>query len=227
MAIFRRGVDGLLDGDKKLRALLGWADKRSTLIPKGRSDVRQFSLYLSGYLSTRNLVRYRSSYYLDSRAKDLAKHHTSYALDYYLISALYAAADLIGANTENDYIALAHDLVFDIANERNNASICARKLGLLELDHDIESLPRPAEGSSRNEAARFAEKWRDLTIKHRDIGHNWSFTREQAERLINYLNANELLKDCLELAFMPPDEKEAMLNSLYLPPPEADGRENA
>ena len=41
-------------------------------------------------------------------------------------------------------------------------------------------------------------------------------------RLGKYLIATSMLQDCLELAFMPPDEKKAMLESLYLPLDQAD-----
>jgi hypothetical protein len=37
-------------------------------------------------------------------------------------------------------------------------------------------------------------------------------------RLADYFNAARLLRDCLELAYMSPDEKNEILNSLYLPP---------
>jgi hypothetical protein len=54
----------------------------------------------------------------------------------------------------------------------------------------------------------------------RNLAPKWELTTEQEERLASYLNATRLLKDCLDLATMQPDEKKAMLNTLCLPPAE-------
>jgi hypothetical protein len=39
--------------------------------------------------------------------------------------------------------------------------------------------------------------------------------------------STRLLRDCLALAVMPPDEKQAVLESLYVPPAAAGGGEGA
>jgi hypothetical protein len=44
-------------------------------------------------------------------------------------------------------------------------------------------------------------------------------TSEQQSELTNYLNATRLLRDCVALATMLPEEKELILEGLFLPPP--------
>jgi predicted NACHT family NTPase len=41
------------------------------------------------------------------------------------------------------------------------------------------------------------KRLRDVMIKHRNIGHNWQFSKEQKELLKQYYDANKLLVDCL------------------------------
>jgi predicted NACHT family NTPase len=42
------------------------------------------------------------------------------------------------------------------------------------------------------------EKLRKITIEHRNIGHDWQFSKSQKELLQNYYDANKLLVDCLK-----------------------------
>jgi hypothetical protein len=95
------------------------------------------------------------------------------------------------------------------------------------LTEHLDTLSIPTSTSAYAERRVFADELQALIIKHRDVGHEWNLTELQEERLTNYLNATRLLQDCLELAFMPPDEKKAMLNSLYLPPAQAGEGQNA
>jgi hypothetical protein len=98
-------------------------------------------------------------------------------------------------------------------------------LGLNEFAKELSSLSIPSGNASASEWWEFAGILRALMTKNRDIGHEWDLTGIREAKLANYLNATRLLQDCLELAFMPPDEKTGMLNSLYLPPaPAGKGR---
>ncbi len=96
----------------------------------------------------------------------------------------------------------------------------ARDLGLNDFAEELAALSSPTDKAPAAKWREFADKLRALMIKHRDIGHEWNLTDTQEARLADYLNATRLLQDCLELAFMPPEEKQAMLNSLYAPPAE-------
>ena len=44
----------------------------------------------------------------------------------------------------------------------------------------------------------WAKQLRNVMIEHRDIGHDWEFTKKQKKRLEKYLDANKLLLDCLK-----------------------------
>ena len=42
-----------------------------------------------------------------------------------------------------------------------------------------------------------AEQLRGVMIQHRNIGHDWQFSRKQQELLKQYYAANQLLVECL------------------------------
>ena len=108
-----------------------------------------------------------------------------------------------------------------------SASGVAHDLGLTELERALSKLSLPQKNATDAEGWTFKERLRALTIHYRDIGHDWSLSISGEQRRFgNYINATSLLQDCLELAFMPPDQKKAMLNSLYLPPAQADEGQN-
>lgn len=96
---------------------------------------------------------------------------------------------------------------------------------LLEGDEKLRALLALAE--KKVEWWVSGDKLRTLMIKPRDIGHEWDLTDTQEAQLGDYLNATSLLRDCLDLAFMPPDEKKEIQNSLYLPPAQVEDGQNA
>jgi hypothetical protein len=229
MTIFRCGVDKLLGGDEKLTKLLEWAYKKSTLIQDHPWIVRP------SYLS---VGFYYEIYYL-SRALAFALTRTYRDLDFDLDLKFYfdneLARHLAVARDIAHNLALpggiayahAHTLSRDVPSNHNYVLDLARSLGLKELIKELDALLLPADAATVAEWQEFADKLLTLTIKHRDIGYEWNLTEVQQGQLADYINAASLLQECLELAFMPPDEKKAMLNSLYLPPAQAEDGQRA
>jgi hypothetical protein len=204
MKTFRRGVDGLLESDEKLRSILSWADKKAASIQAELWIVRPYYLYIELYYPSRNLDLDRAL----SRDSDLAL-------------SLYRNRD----RDRDRALDLSLSLSLDLANNQSRgfardlalASDRAHGLGLHELAKELAALLLPTRRATIAEWQEFADKLRALMIKHRDIGHEWDLTDKQEAQLADYLNATRLLQDCLELAYMLPDEKKAMLNSLYVP----------
>ncbi|MDQ3648823.1 MAG: NACHT domain-containing protein [Acidobacteriota bacterium] len=210
MKTFRRGADELLEDDEKLRALLTWADKKSASIQANPWLARPSYLFIELYYPSRNLDLNLIRRLGIALARNL-DHIREISLDLDLARSLDRARNL-ARNTDR-----AHDL----AGFLRLALARDLDLGLPELAKESAALSLPTDGAAATEWKEFADKLRALMIKHRDIGHEWDLTETQEARLAGYLNATRLLRDSLELAFMPPDEKEAMLNSLYLPPAQA------
>ncbi|MBP0021853.1 MAG: NACHT domain-containing protein [Cyanobacteria bacterium SBLK] len=63
------------------------------------------------------------------------------------------------------------------------------------------------------------EKLRQITIEHRNIGHNWQFSYEQKHLLEYYYNANKFLSDLLKIeGAVSEDVRREQENTLLLPP---------
>ncbi|HMG76213.1 MAG TPA: NACHT domain-containing protein [Pyrinomonadaceae bacterium] len=200
ISTFRQRVDDLVVGHQKLRRILTWVNEKSASIQVDSWLVRPAYLLVGTY-----------------------RKGISGALDRALAPAL------ISDVYSNAFAPLPLDIRFtiDSAHPENTKDTIqrikdhARDFGLVKLDEELTALSIPfGEGSDT--------KWQELTdslcrliMKHRDIGHDWNLSKQEEAILADYLNANRLLQDCLGLAFMPPEEKEAILNSLYSPP--ADG----
>ncbi|HZT58947.1 MAG TPA: NACHT domain-containing protein [Pyrinomonadaceae bacterium] len=200
MRTFRRYVDEFL-GDEKLRDLFVWADNKSASIVEADWRVRWNYLFAGIYYGLRNFDRTLA------RALDLA---------------LARDRDLALARD----LAFAFDRAFDrarafasaIASALDRARGLAGQMGLHELAGELDAISIPTYKDTDLEWQEFADNLRALMIKHRGISHDWKLTKIQGMRLADYFNAARLLRDCLELAYMSPDEKNEILNSLYLPP---------
>jgi predicted NACHT family NTPase len=217
ITIFRRGVDELLGGDEKLQELLAWAYNKSVSFQEPSWEARMEYLYIGlSYSNSKFPVDKLSNYPIliqlvtsnNEVIRDLLHQYSMnrfQLLDVVLVGTLYRA------------LRRTLNMDFNIISE----------FGLDELARELEILTLPADNAAAAEWQVFVDKLRASMIKHRDIGHEWNLTEAQEARMADYLDATRLLRDCLELAFMPPDEKKAMLNSLYLPPAQADEGQNA
>jgi predicted NACHT family NTPase len=230
MMIFRRGVDELLEGDEKLSALLAWADKKSASIKTDSWVARPSYLFVGVFYVGKSRALFLAFNLAHNHTLILARAHLQnlgLILDYDPKRA--HPLDLDIALTRAYSNALSRDLGLTQARNlaRDVARDLARALGLNKLAKELDTLPLPDGGATISERQEFADKLRALMIKYRNIGHEWNLTERQATQLANYINATGLLRDCLELAFMSPDEKKAMLESLYLPPAQLEEDENA
>lgn len=211
MATFRRVVDELLGSAEKLRALLAWANKISS------------SIQIDPWLL-------RPAYLLVGTFHRGVSRELDDALSFYITGDVY--------RDPKSTLPLDVNLAFCLgyARSRKDAPVFVRyleevrasacKLELNEFLKELAVLSLPDEPTNL-EWHELEVSLRALMIKHRDIGHEWNLTETQEARFADYLNATRLLKDCLELAYMLPDDKKAMLNGLYLPPTQVGEGQNA
>ncbi len=204
MMTFQRGVDELARDGDNLRALLTWVDKKSSSIQADSWLVRQCYLFLSLYIS-------------DDHDRVRVLDHALDHNPYYLLDLDVAYA--LQLVRYRRYPPLTSSIRYAYSR--------AKKLGLSEFETELAKLHPPKNRADVTRWHIFADKMRTLMVKHRDIGHEWGLTKNEEARLAGYINATQILRDCFALATMPPDEKKAMLNSLYLPPAQAGEGQNA
>jgi hypothetical protein len=212
---FRREIDKLLGGDEKLRRLMYRAEIKSA------SAANPWLLRLS-YLFT--------TFYYGRQSDDLALALSralsfSSSLELALARARYLDAALEAAIARKRELnrTYARDLSIDPIHARARAQAYEIELDSLILQLAFHS----DDNAPAEELQPFADRLRGFLIKSSGAKRERMLTDLQEERLISFINATSLLRDCLELAFMPPGEKKAMLNSLYLPPAQAGEGQDA
>ncbi len=84
--------------------------------------------------------------------------------------------------------------------------------------HAIAKLPVPAVDAPPAAWRSYADVLQAILIEHRDIGHAWTLTFDQMERIETYLKTTHLLAECLTLAAV--SDRQAIEATLLLPPGE-------
>jgi predicted NACHT family NTPase len=182
ITFLKKSVDSILSEDEQLQAFINWsaakADSVSTRHKKSAIVAFYYSLDLS--LDTElGLARTLDS----NHSLDLA-FSRAFALDITLDSSL----ELDLATDVALYRAFRHNLNQNIEQAYNYAS----KMGNLALCDQLSNL--------KNE--QVTERWKNafqsLMIEHRNIGHDWKFSKHQKELLKRYHDANLRLAECLD-----------------------------
>jgi adenylate kinase family enzyme len=119
---------------------------------------------------------------------------------------------------------------FDIDIDINHILAVARaRTQNLDFQHQLKELQdRLPDTSQENDywfqqwgeinRAEWLEDFRQVMITHRDIGHNWQFTEDQKEILLQYYNATFLLIECLTSdCYVSRHVRESIEDTLLLP----------
>jgi len=238
LILMKKQVDQMLVGEAKLQEFLGWVSQKSSSvnIPYKPSAIRAFYFDLAHALVLaldRVLAR--------ARALDLDLDH---ALDLDLDRVLDLALDLDRDLALALARARALDLALGLARALDLTHARALALNLaLNLAHALahisdvspelkrslqdlkDQLPEAASENKENikkwwatTGTAWAEQLRGVMIQHRNIGHDWQFSRKQRELLKQYYAANRLLVDCLNSGcYMSRKVREEIEGTLFLP----------
>ncbi|MBD1896694.1 NACHT domain-containing NTPase [Coleofasciculus sp. FACHB-129] len=217
LQLMQHQVDGIVATDEKLQQFLMWVSKKSLSVQipyKYKSAVRAFyaaraldldlDLALALHLDSALALHLDTSLYLDSalnRALALALH---------LDSAL---------NLDH---ALDHALNLGGEPELENL--------LQQLRDQLPKLPKSKDWAPNKQwwkanAIAWAEKLREVMIKHRNIGHDWQFNENQIKLLSQYYDAIWLLVQCLNSdCYVSREVRQEIEDSLLLPIAEIEKR---
>lgn len=140
------------------------------------------------------------------RDRDLGPEPT---LDYLLNMALLTA-ETIEYLYENDRIRGLSGNFSDYFDEvRQKANKILPPLAALK------ALTVPPKSAPQSAWQNFNIQLRSLLQEHRDLGHEWHLNEKQINALAAYLQANRLLLECLEVAYVA--DRQGIKNSLLLP----------
>ncbi|BBC23461.1 NACHT domain-containing protein [Pseudanabaena sp. ABRG5-3] len=116
------------------------------------------------------------------------------------------------------------DITRGSARVRDITLALARDLGDDVLQQKLQALNSKLP-ANREEVDRWwenhGEEWtnelRQVCIDHRNIGHDWQFTKEQAELLNQYYSANLLLVECMNRSYVSKEVREEIEATMLLP----------
>jgi predicted NACHT family NTPase/transcriptional regulator with XRE-family HTH domain len=176
-------IDLMFGKDQELQQFLQWVSQKSSSViaPYKSAAVRAF-------------------YFAIARAQDL---ELAQELD------LARSLDLVRARSLVSDLALDRALALDLVN----GSVRARANDLAstqdaKLNRDLQKVRDLLPDTSQENRENFKKWWqtngkkwtedlRQITITHRNIGHDWQFTDDQKALLQQYYDANLFLVECL------------------------------
>ncbi|MCP4538314.1 MAG: NACHT domain-containing protein [Chloroflexi bacterium] len=233
---FLHALDSLVENDQKLVAFLSWAARKASTVETNYKPAAIRSYYCFIILASDFDLNYTLDH--DSIRNHMKRLRIAQIIEADILRKFALENKIILNETLEDILAFAHvcdfalvtdtardltrDLDLDLdyvlarALDIDRALDRAQKLGLNALYQALSALAPPAAGASAKDWSTFANRLQEIMIEHRDIGHNWNFTREQTQRLDRYFYAAELLVQCLNLAVV--TDRAAIENRLLLPP---------
>ncbi len=217
----KQRTDALVASDEKLQQFLIWVDQKSLSVKDSHKPAAvrafYFALGLDGALN-RALDRELEGPLdrtLDDRLDDALDCALDRALNLLLDSAFESSLD----NTPSRAVG------FTLLRVPDPAHVRALKPELIQVLQQLyKKLP-----DRESDEKRFKRWWqangqawtrrlRKMTILHRNIGHDWQFSKEQKEVLRQYYDANKLLVKCLNSdCNVTPAVREEIEETLLLP----------
>jgi predicted NACHT family NTPase len=214
LILAKQRIDEIVAGDSKLQQLLEWRQEKSRLVDLTYKPKIVQIFYLVLALDC-------------SLAEDLARDRDrDFSLALIEDNGLDLGLDLALARAGDNGFDLIVDLAIDYANalnpdyvdpfDRAFNSINACNLSLnnaitrtkdLKLKDELKDMQYRLPNTYyerdrlqkwwRQHRSRWTEDLRQITIKYRNIGHDWQFTDEQKTKIQEYYDANLLLINCL------------------------------
>ncbi|MBU1662871.1 MAG: hypothetical protein KKD28_15535, partial [Chloroflexi bacterium] len=120
----------------------------------------------------------------------------------------------------NIYNALNFAEIFALAGDQKGIRVLRSKLAAYferlagysqTISPDLSRLlaDLPSQKASQTNWGAYHRDLSALAIQHHDIGHQWELSSDQTQRVEQYLRANQLLVDCLDVAYV--NDREGIL----------------
>jgi predicted NACHT family NTPase len=187
--------DGLLASDKKLQEYLVWLDEKCQSIDEvisTKAYLFYISLDISSFILWLNLHHYTSPSYI------------LFSLDLHLNFAFSTSSlDITFDDESRIYFSTVQslDIAIEQSQQLHNSTSFVNELKKIKQEKPTGIIHANIPLEENKLAQKYLDwrsKLKTLSIKHRNIGHDWNFTSQQQHSLEKYYYANELLKECLE-----------------------------
>jgi predicted NACHT family NTPase len=226
LKLMKQQVDRLLAEDEKMQNFLTWANRKANSVETSDkpATVGNFFMLFGLDLSLDLDLSFYPDFYLSQNLS----HNLNGDLnqDFNLDFSRYITEDL------------SRDDIRDLIQQLRQFSNEYLKLDIpLELKEIVQNLTTqlPHPGSELEiveqwfiESTEFFEslsnQFRNFMIKNSDISHDWGFTKEEKERFLQYVDANNILLECMNNKnnYITRAVREEIESSLYLPVEQAE-----
>ncbi|WP_309729252.1 NACHT domain-containing NTPase [Chamaesiphon sp. OTE_75_metabat_556] len=188
----KREIDGLLAEDEKLQEFLGWVGQKSSSVEAPYRPVAVRGYYLALGCAIDFALDNDPNSDPDSDPDDIT---LDIMLDLVFDSArgLTRVRDLTHVSNFALDLEFALDYASEIASTKLQESVQQLQDRLPDFSENDNNLMHWWQANGRD----WNEEWRAIMIEHRNIGHDWQFTKAQKALLQKYYDANKLLVDCL------------------------------
>ncbi len=147
-------------------------------------------------------------------ANDISVDSKELAVDYVLSVNSVVINNFVNTNHLELFIMKNYDKTTAFLNDSIQQIY---EWGFNELAEQLTHLMSifPNKNAPQEQWKNFANAWQQILQNQRDIAHDWQLTEGQAENLDDYLKANSLLLECLNIATV--SDREAIKANLLAP----------
>lgn len=218
----KQQVDRLLAEDKQMQDFLTWVNQKANSVETSDkpATVRNFFMLFGLDLSLDLDLSFYPEFYLSQNLSQNLNGDLNQDLN--LDFSRYITEDL-----SRDAI---RDLIQQLSQLLNEYLKLDIPLELKEIVQNTTQLPHPdseleiVEQWFIENTESLSNQFRNFMIKNSDISHDWGFTKKVKEPFLQYLNANNLLLECMKNKnnYITPAVREEIESSLYLPVEQAE-----
>ena len=219
LRLMKQRTDALVATDEKLLQFLMWVNEKSLFVevPYKPAAVRAF--YFADDLALDRAVDFVLDRDLDLTFRRV--RNFDLALERALKRVLDLGCDCTLVLLQDLALSLDFVLALTLGSELRQS-----------LQQLRDQLPNPDSGEERfkqwgqAKGKAWTKQLRKVMIQHRNIGHDWQFSKEQKQLLNQYYEANKLLLDCLKSASnVTPEVRANIEDTLLLPIAEIEKRD--
>jgi predicted NACHT family NTPase len=225
MLSMKQRIDNLLDLDETIQKFLIWLSQKSLYVkvPYKVTAIRAFYVELS-------IVDHLNRQLIVLDTENLSDEFLSSAIDFNLRLNIDHACDFeLNLDLELSYaLSELFDKNFTFAVDALERACKRVQRHMPELKQSLQKLihQTPDEYEDRLQFKRWwqangkawTDQLRSVMIKHRNIGHDWQFSKQQKKLLQQYYDANKLLVQCLNSdCEVSPEVRQEIEDTLLLP----------
>jgi predicted NACHT family NTPase len=219
--------DKIVVDEEKIQKYLQWIEQKSTSMQSGHKLTAIRAYYLIFTLSRISTRNFDAILDLDRALDNELSNVLYFEISHFLFFTLELSHALhLTHGCERYTLNLVSDLALDLARELASShesnyeciNTFQRILQNLKDQLPMQLSKDEQEAWWQSNGYEWTDQLRTAMIEHRNIGHDWQFSEEQRQLLLQYYDANKLLVDCMNSdCYVSREVRAAIEDQLLLP----------